>query len=96
MSLIIDKTYLFLDKLDNSNIIRKLKYYKDKSLSNPKVLNLVKKYNNCSDNINQIEYKKELYNISEYKNYMKYYSKLNLIILKINHQYQKYTNTKKT
>lgn len=94
MSEVIDKTYAFIDKLDNSNLAKKLKYYKDRSLNNNKILNLVKKYNSATSNEDKLKYKKELFKINDYKQYMHYYSKLNLLIISINNKYKEFTNTK--
>lgn len=94
MSTIIDNTYAFIDKLDNSNLIKKLKYYKDKSLNNNKVISLVKKYNSTINDEDKIKYKKELFKINDYKEYMNYNSELNLLIIGINNKYKEFTNTK--
>ena len=94
MSEIIEKTYKLIDTLDESDLIKKLTYYKEKLSSNKEVLSLVKKINKENNNEIKISLKKKLYNIDDYKNYMKYYNELYYIILKINKKYSEYTNTK--
>ncbi len=94
MSEIIEKTYQLLDALDNSEVIKKLTYYKQKLEQDEEVLSLVKKINNEMDSNKKIELRKQLYNNNDYKNYMDSYNELNYIVLKINNQFSKYTNTK--
>lgn len=94
MSEIIEKTYKLLDALDNSEVIKKLTYYKQKLEQDEEVLSLVKKINNELDPNKKIELRKIIYNNDNYKNYMDYYNELNYIILKINNKFSKYTNTK--
>ena len=45
MSEIIEKTYKLLDTLDNSEVIKKLTYYKEKLSQDEEVLSLVEKIN---------------------------------------------------
>lgn len=94
MSEIIEKTYKLLDTLDKSELIKNLTYYKQKLLSNKEVLSLVKKINQENNHETKISLKKKLYNIDDYKNYMKYYNELYYIVLRINKKYSVYTNTK--
>ena len=94
MSEIIEKTYKLIDVLDNSDLIKNLTYYKEKLLSNKEVLSLVKKINRETNNELKISLKKKLYDINDYKNYIKYYNELYYIVLKINKKYSEYTNTK--
>ena len=70
MSEIIEKTYKLLDILDNSEVIKKLTYYKQKIEQDEEVLSLVKKINNELDYNKKIELRKQLYNNNDYKNYM--------------------------
>jgi len=94
MSIIIEKTYQFIDKLDNSQLITALKYNKKKLLSNTTALNLIKKYNIAETNEEKLDLKKKLYQIDEYKKYMQLYNELSIIIFRINKKYLEYTNTK--
>ena len=94
MSEIIEKTYKLLDTLDNSEVIKKLTYYKEKLSQDEEVISLVKRINNEKDNLKKITLRKELYNNKSYKNYMDAYNELNLIVLKINKKFSEYTNTK--
>ena len=42
-----------------------------------------------------MDIKKELFSNDDYKEYMKLYNELSMIILRINSKYKEYTNTKK-
>ena len=94
MSEIIEKTYNFLDALDNSELIKNLTEYKNKLLNNDEVLTLVKKINNEENPEIKIKLRKKIYSNHDYKKYMDAYNELNYIILKINKKYAEYTNTK--
>lgn len=94
MSEIIEKTYKLLDTLDKSDLIKNLTYYKEKLVSNKEVLSLVQKINKENNNETKISLKKKLYDIDDYKNYIKYYNELYYIVLRINKKYSEYTNTK--
>ena len=94
MGEIISATYNFLDALDNSNLIKNLTIYKQKLLKDKKILSLIKEIKKEKDSNILITKRKLLYENNNYKMYMKYYNELSLIILKINHKYHIYTNTK--
>lgn len=94
MSLIIEKTYNLLDVLENSELIKKLTSSKEKLNKDDEVLSLIKKFNNEQDNKQKIIIKQKLYNNKNYKDYIDSYNELSYIVLKINNQYKKYTNTK--
>lgn len=94
MGEIIEATYKFLDNLDKTDLIKNLTYYKQKLEKNSNILSLVSRYNKESDLNKKILLKKKLFKNSDYQNYMLYYNKLSFIILTINKQYAKYTNTK--
>lgn len=94
MGEIIEATYKFLDNLDKTDLIKNLTYYKQKLEKNSNILSLVSRYNKESELNKKILLKKELFKNSDYQNYMLYYNKLSFIILTINKQYAKYTNTK--
>ena len=59
MSEIIEKTYKLLDTLDNSEVIKKLTYYKEKLNQDEEVLSLVKRINNEDDPETKIELRKK-------------------------------------
>lgn len=94
MSLIIEKTYDLLDVLDNSELIKKLTNAKEKLGKDEEVLSLIKRINNENNVEKKIMLRKELYNNKNYKDYIDSYNELSYIILKINKQYQMYTNNK--
>lgn len=94
MSIIIEKTYQFIDELDRSSLIIELKQHKTKLLLNEKALSLIKEYNSTQDDSIKLEIKKKLYQIPEYQRYMELYNELSLIIFQINKKFSEYTNTK--
>jgi len=94
MSEIITATYIFLDTLDNSKLIKDLTKHKQNLLKNKEILNQISNIKKENNNEILIQKKKALYQNNDYKMYMKFYNELSFIILKINKQYAKYTNTK--
>jgi len=94
MSEIITATYNFLDTLDNSDLIKNLTKCKQKILKNKQILSLINDIKQEKDSNKLILKRKKIYENNDYKMYMKYYSELSLIILKINKKYTKYTKTK--
>lgn len=94
MSLIIEKTFDLLDELDRSELIKNLKYYKEKVISNKEVTDLVSKINIVDDDQEKIKLRKKLYEITDYQKYMQYYNELAMIVFQINKRYESYTNTK--
>lgn len=94
MDNIIASTYNFLDALDNSEMIKNLTISKKYLESNNYILSLVKEYNKELSPEDKLKIKKELYLNNYYKIYMDCYNELSFLILKINKQYKKYTNTK--
>ena len=49
MNNIIDKTKKLIDSFENSNLIRKLDYYKEIVINNSELLELINKYNTSKD-----------------------------------------------
>ena len=94
MGEIINATYHFLDTIDSSSLIKNLTKYKQKLLKDKETLALIEDIKNEKDPAKLITKRKLIYGNNNYKMYMKYYSELSLIILKINHKYAEYTNTK--
>jgi len=94
MSIIIEKTYNFIDTLDNSKLIINLKHYKEKLLQNQEALLLIKQYNETTNSETKLSIKKTLYQIPEYVKYMELYNELSIIIFRINKKYAMFTNTK--
>ncbi len=93
MSDIIENTYKLLDTLDNSDLIKNLTNAKKKLEQNPQIISLIKEYRKETDSNKLISIKQILYQDEDYQQYIKSYNELSLIILRINKQYQKYTNT---
>ena len=93
MSDIIENTYKLLDALDNSDLIKNLTTAKNKLEQDPKIISLIKEYRKETDSNKLISIKQILYQDEDYKQYIKSYNELSLLILRINKQYKKYTNT---
>jgi len=74
MNNIIDKTKKLIDSFENSNLIRKLDYYKEIVINNSELLELINKYNTSKDDYEKISLKEKIYKYSEYKekNYFAY------------------------
>lgn len=94
MSEIIEKTYKLLDALDNSHLIKDLTISKEKLQKNNHLLSLINKYQKESQPEQKINLKKEIYLDKDYQTYIKCYNELSYLVIKINNQYHKYTNTK--
>ena len=74
MNNIIDKAKKLIDSFENSNLIRKLDYYKEIVINNSELLELINKYNTSKDDYEKISLKEKIYKYSEYKekNYLAY------------------------
>ena len=94
MSLIIEKTYNLLDVLEDSELIKKLTVAKETLQKDEVIISLVKKINQEQDTNKKVILKKELYNNQKYKDYIDAYNELSYIVLKINQQFKKYTDTR--
>lgn len=91
MEEIISATKNLIKILDESDCIQNLRHYKNLAMSNSHILNLISKYNNCSDNYEKMSLKKEIYQNEEYSSYMKYYNELFFYVMDINKRFRKYT-----
>lgn len=92
MNNIIEKTNSLINAFEKSDLIKNLEYYKAKVILNKKLLELINKYNDSSDDYERISLKKEIYSYEEYTEYMKYYNELFYYILKINKKFREYTD----
>ena len=79
--------------LVSSDLIKNLTNAKKKLEQNPQIISLIKEYRKETDSNKLISIKQILYQDEDYQQYIKSYNELSLIILRINKQYQKYTNT---
>lgn len=94
MTNIIEATYNFLDKLDNSELIKNLTKYKKNLLNNNEILQEIADIKKETNNEILISKRQQLFKNEDYKMYMKYYNELSLIILNINKKYKEYTSTR--
>lgn len=87
MNEIMEKTYLLIDELDKSDIIKNITFYKEKIISNNEIRELVDKGNNSSDEYVIRDIKKKLYDYDDYREYMDNYNKLMYIVMDINSRF---------
>lgn len=95
MNIIIKKTFELIDALEESDLIKDLTNYKEKAKENKKLMSLLTSCQKQENENSILKYRKEIYSYNEYRQYMKNYSQLSLIILKINNGYKKYTSDRK-
>ena len=93
MGIIIEKTYEFLDALDNSDLIKNLTKYKQRLLNDANLLKEIDTLKKETENAKLIEGRKHIYENNDYKMYMECYSELSYLIFKINNKYKEYTST---
>lgn len=90
MNEIIENTFIFIDNLEKSDLIKKLTECKEILLKDNKVLNLIKEYNNLEDTNILLNLKKELYQNHTYQRYMELYDELYMLVKSINKKYSNY------
>lgn len=94
MDNVIDKTKKLITILEESDLIKNLDHYKSKVIVNKKIIELINKYNNSTDDYEKISLKQEIYKNEDYTLYMKYYNELFYYILKINKKFKEYTDVR--
>lgn len=94
MNEIMEKTYLLIDELDKSDIIKNITFYKERIISNEEIRELVDKGNNSSDEYVIRDIKKKLYEYLDYREYMDNYNKLMYIVMDINNRFNKIIDSK--
>ena len=94
MNKVIEKTNDLIKAFEDSDLIKNLEHYKGKIIVNDNLMNLIKKYNNSSDNYEKMAIKKEIYLNNDYSNYMKYYNELFYYIMMINKKFKEYTDVR--
>ena len=91
MDNVIDKTKKLIDSFESSELISKLDYYKRIVIGNKELLDLIKRYNNSTDNYEKLSLKEKIY---KYREYMKCYNELFYYIMGINKRFKEYTNVR--
>ena len=71
MDNVIDKTKKLIDSFESSELISKLDYYKRIVIGNKELLDLIKRYNNSTDNYEKLSLKEKIYKYDEYREYMR-------------------------
>ena len=90
MNEIIENTFIFIDDLEKSDLIKELTECKEILSKDNKVLNLIKEYNNLEDTNILLNLKKELYQNHTYQRYMELYDELYMLVKSINKKYSSY------
>ena len=86
---ILEKTFEFIDVLDESDVIKNLTYYKELIEKNDELMELIHQGNDTDDKYKLLDIKNRLYQYDEYKDYMHYYNELMYIVMDINSRYKK-------
>ena len=95
MNEIIENTFIFIDDLEKSDLIKELTECKEILSKDNKVLNLIKEYNNLEDTNILLNLKKELYQNHTYQRYMELYDELYMLVKSINKKYSSYLGENK-
>ena len=94
MNRVMEKTYLLIDELEKSDIIKNITIYKEKIINNQEIQELINKGNKETNDYIISGIRKKLYKYNDYKNYMDNYNKLMYIVMDINSRLNKITNNK--
>ena len=94
MDNVIEKTKILIEVFEDSDLIKKLKYYKDLVVNNKELLDMIKKYNSSIEDYEKISLKKKISSYKEYTEYMKYYNELFYYIMDINKRFKMYTDVR--
>ena len=94
MNKVMEKTYLLIDELEKSDIIKNITINKEKIINNQEIQELINKGNKETNDYIISDIRKKLYKYNDYKNYMDNYNKLMYIVMDINSRLNKITNNK--
>ena len=94
MNKVMEKTYLLIDELEKSDIIKNITIYKEKIINNQEIQELINKGNKETNDYIISDIRKKLYKYNDYKNYMDNYNKLMYIVMDINSRLNNITNNK--
>lgn len=94
MNKVMEKTYLLIDELEKSDIIKNITIYKEKIINNQEIQELINKGNKETNDYIISDIRKKLYKYNDYKNYMDNYNKLMYIVMDINSRLNKIINNK--
>lgn len=94
MNDVMEKTFLLIDELDNSDIIYNITLYKNNIMNNKELRDLIDEANKIDDEYMLKDIKIKLYEYDDYKNYMHYYNELNFIVMSINKRFRELVNDK--
>ena len=87
---LLDKIYEFKNTLDKSDTVININKYHDLINKNSELKSKIKEYNSIPTD----KLKMEIYDYMEIKEYKKYEHELNLMILEINSELKKISNTR--
>lgn len=94
MDNVVMKTKELINCFEESDLIKSLDKYKVLVVNNEKLLSLINKYNNSSDDYEKISLKREINSYDEYREYMKCYNKLFYYVMDINKRFKVYTDVR--
>ena len=94
MNEVMEKTFLVIDEIEKSDIIKDISLCKEKIMANGEIMNLIKMGQDSCDDYYIMEIRKKLFTYTDYYMYMDCYNKLMYIVMKINHKYLSFTDTK--
>lgn len=94
MEEVINKTKELILSFEESSLIKNLEHYKSLVVRNRNLVAKIQKFNASMDDHEKIVLKRQIYQNNDYQNFMKYYTELFYLILRINNRFKQYTNVK--
>ena len=90
----VDGALNFINELENSTLVKELKYYKDRVKDNKDIMDLLSIIHKEVDDNMLIYYRKKIYSYNDYKEYMTRYNELSMIVSSLNKMFNEFTNEK--
>lgn len=90
----VDGALNFINELENSTLVKELRYYKDKVKDNKDIMDLLSIIHKEVDDNMLIYYRKKIYSYNDYKEYMTRYNELSMIVSSLNKMFNEFTNEK--
>lgn len=90
----VDGALNFINELENSTLVKELRYYKDRVKDNKDIMDLLSIIHKEVDDNMLIYYRKKIYSYNDYKEYMTRYNELSMIVSSLNKMFNEFTNEK--
>lgn len=90
----VDGALNFINELENSTLVKELRYYKDRVKNNKDIMDLLSIIHKEVDDNMLIYYRKKIYSYNDYKEYMTRYNELSMIVSSLNKMFNEFTNEK--